>query len=323
MYYSFDDLDLAVDDSRFCQSTNSSWSADEPCCHFSAFVIKSRNRNFTEFRYCGRAEDNKHIFSTFIHHGPDVLDISFVTSPHSSEGRGFHATYAKSWKNDPCLEENEFKCANGKCIDRSWVCNRRDECGDNSDEKGCAHVCRESNEFKCQPQRHKSDAFAIGTICYNFPKNRCDGTWDCVEGTDEKNCGKCPYEQPYSCSDGQLCYSPEARCDGNLDCSDFKDEINCGTCGRSLISCGPSVLRECYHPSARCNGIFDCPNGRDEMGCERTRCGKLLLCSSGEKCFSPEKRCNGSPDCLDSSDEKNCTAHLCRSEHGNFLCANR
>ena len=35
-----------------------------------------------------------------------------------------------------CNEE-EFKCANGKCIDISRKCNEWDDCGDLSDEEGC------------------------------------------------------------------------------------------------------------------------------------------------------------------------------------------
>ena len=32
---------------------------------------------------------------------------------------------------------NRFHCKNKKCIDRGYVCNLRDDCGDNSDETFC------------------------------------------------------------------------------------------------------------------------------------------------------------------------------------------
>lgn len=32
---------------------------------------------------------------------------------------------------------SDFKCANKKCVKRSQICNLQDDCGDNSDEKGC------------------------------------------------------------------------------------------------------------------------------------------------------------------------------------------
>ena len=35
---------------------------------------------------------------------------------------------------------NTFKCDNQKCLSKSSQCNRRDECGDNSDEKNCGNI---------------------------------------------------------------------------------------------------------------------------------------------------------------------------------------
>ena len=54
----------------------------------------------------------------------------------------------KSWyskfKDESC-DEDEFSCANQKCIPISWKCNGIDDCGDNSDEiKGCE--CTISNQ---------------------------------------------------------------------------------------------------------------------------------------------------------------------------------
>lgn len=32
---------------------------------------------------------------------------------------------------------DQFKCANGKCLNATLVCNRNNDCGDASDEIGC------------------------------------------------------------------------------------------------------------------------------------------------------------------------------------------
>ena len=39
-----------------------------------------------------------------------------------------------SGKPGTCEKIGRFQCNNGKCIDKSDICNSRNECGDNSDE---------------------------------------------------------------------------------------------------------------------------------------------------------------------------------------------
>ena len=64
-----------------------------------------------------------------------------------------------------------FRCNNTKCISKDKVCNLNDDCGDGSDEVGCA------NSFKCQ------DGFP-----YFIPRSKqCDGQHDCSDSSDE--CG--------------------------------------------------------------------------------------------------------------------------------------
>lgn len=78
-------------------------------------------------------------------------------------------------------EPNEFRCANKRCILKTWRCDSDDDCGDNSDEENCAtnppgSPCR-YNEFHCRS----------GNQC--IPKSfHCDLERDCVDGSDEIGC---------------------------------------------------------------------------------------------------------------------------------------
>jgi hypothetical protein len=77
--------------------------------------------------------------------------------------------------------QDHFKCDNGRCISKKWLCDMEDDCRDGSDEKNCPSVnpvtCG-STEFKCG-----------GPIVQCIPNSwKCDGENDCKDGLDEKDC---------------------------------------------------------------------------------------------------------------------------------------
>ncbi|GAB5572695.1 low-density lipoprotein receptor-related protein 10 [Panthera pardus] len=112
---------------------------------------------------------------------------------------------------------------------------------------------------------------------------------------------------------GERCYSEAQRCDGSWDCADGTDEENCPGCPPGHFPCGPAGTTSttaCYLPADRCNYQTFCADGADERRCRHCQPGNFRC--RDEKCVYETWVCDGQPDCADGSDEWDCSYALPR-----------
>lgn len=119
---------------------------------------------------------------------------------------------------------DEFQCANGQCVSRTYLCDRDNDCSDGSDEASCPKPTCNPQSFQC------NNSVCVPALW------RCDGDEDCADGSDEwsQNCeGKRPKNTTASCRDHEFqcangeCIHSSWRCDRGVDCLDGSDEVNC------------------------------------------------------------------------------------------------
>lgn len=112
---------------------------------------------------------------------------------------------------------------------------------------------------------------------------------------------------------GERCYSEAQRCDGSWDCADGTDEEGCPGCPPGHYPCGAAGTpgaTACYLPADRCNYQTFCADGADERRCRHCQPGNFRC--RDEKCVYETWVCDGQPDCTDGSDEWDCSYALPR-----------
>ncbi|UYV78294.1 hypothetical protein LAZ67_16000881 [Cordylochernes scorpioides] len=219
------------------------------------------------------------------------------------------------------------------CLNSSQVCNGKEDCPGNSDEKDCPVVQCGAEEFRChsgiqcisktrvcddtrdcndgsdEAQDCKRDCGEDELNCGDrcLPKSQiCDGTKDCSSGLDEEHCDPPCHPGFRQCLNGTGCVYGSWWCDQREDCPDGSDEADCqpAKCPEGSFRCNNSICIEAYMV---CDRNDDCQDNSDEANCKSFSNCDEMICPDNSSCLVKEDLCNNVVNCLDGWDEKDCT----------------
>uniref|UniRef100_A0A8C6B9V0 Low-density lipoprotein receptor-related protein 2 n=1 Tax=Monodon monoceros TaxID=40151 RepID=A0A8C6B9V0_MONMO len=182
--------------------------------------------------------------------------------------------------------ETEFTCSNGLCIPDWFRCDRRNDCGDYSDERDCVYPACDKVHFTCQNGLCIYKAFV------------CDGENDCGDDSDELEhlCHTpettCPPHQ-FRCDNGN-CIEMVKVCNHLDDCLDNSDEKGCG-------------VNECNDPS-----LSGC-----DHNCTDTLTSFYCSCNPGYKLLSDKRTCVDIDECKETPFV---CSQKCENVLGSYIC---
>lgn len=180
----------------------------------------------------------------------------------------------------PTCPPQKFKCNNDKCIPAVWVCDKDDDCGDNSDEDSETANCNlrtcSGDHFRCNSGRCIPNTW------------QCDGDPDCPEQEDEPTSCNLPQfhtcEPTYFKCKNNKCIPGRWHCDFENDCGDDSDEVDCRprNCSESEFRCGNG---RCIQGNQRCDGEFQCDDKLDETNCPSKCKQNEFQCMNPQYCI--------------------------------------
>lgn len=100
------------------------------------------------------------------------------------------------------------------CIMEAWICDGKQDCLDNQDEKNCpsSGTAFTRNNQLLSPCSVHVPCFSPKAALFFISGNKCEET------------------DMFKCKNGNSCIPLGWKCDGDFDCLDKSDEINCGMC---------------------------------------------------------------------------------------------
>ncbi|CAK1543699.1 unnamed protein product [Leptosia nina] len=227
-----------------------------------------------------------------------------------------------------------FKCTNGACVPWEYYCDGHADCADASDELACraparsttiapgprpgdAHGRRPTDEQTNVPRLCEAHEFqCTNEECIRM-EFRCDSRIDCLDGSDEANCGvvstRAPSSSPATgspsaateageecswpairCDNGTRCVPLLQLCDGTRDCADGGDEADrCGEPMCSVSGCSHSCQPTPSGPACVCPAHL-------HLRADRRTCSPTHLCEEWGVC---------SQTCQPQKSRYRCTCH--------------
>ncbi|KAL5264130.1 hypothetical protein ACHWQZ_G005271 [Mnemiopsis leidyi] len=149
----------------------------------------------------------------------------------------------------------DISCDNGKCLDRSFLCDGVVHCKDKSDEMDCQNATCPQGSMPCGD----GTCITADLFCNGVPNCNTNSTLFTDEICDFDNL-RCPQTQ-FMC-DTDTCIPKDWICDGSSDCTNGKDELNCPEESNSNTTCKNCTCESNTECSQRCvSGFCVCSEG--------------------------------------------------------------